>query len=603
MAPNFNGIIYYKLDAASKGYPGDITKNCGLRGEEIDGNFNFLRGEDIKSIYFDTDNTLYLERFDGEVLSAKPNNEEYDFSYNQETGILTIITPNGKEIKIEGLNTRSQVYHDFTLEGTGLGTNPLTLANISKTGRFAPAIKLIDTTSVDDSGMIGALPTSNINKHDRYVTKERISRFGCLYPLSGVLKINEQLRKNNSEWRVPSKADWDALLNAIDCAKPNHDSPETNVLLGEFAGAALKASQYWLPSKSGDVLSDNKFGFSIYPLGYAGNRGINYYGSFGETAAFWTATEEDKYKEMYVKTFDYRNEAVGQYTWGENYYLSLRLVKTLKADNYNDAEVINGVTYNCVHVPNTNLVWTKENVGFTQVIYEGFVPKEWEAYENLDNEDNSYETRYFINDWNGEDWDKHEMFEGEGIVLRESENGKLHEWILVNGELVDSVVHIKDEFKNTLNEIYSDIEQEATERLNADVQLQTNIDIESEARKQHDNIITSNLEAEIRTRVENDEALQANIDNEVIARKEADASLLKEVEAFISSYDTDYGNLLVQLNETKIVAEDTSLVVKPGSTNEDGLTIPTSIKLNVPTEGMIKADEFGVYFDGNFGTF
>jgi hypothetical protein len=195
------------------------------------------------------------------------------------------------------------------------------------------------------------------------------------------------------------------------------------------------------------------------------------------------------------------------------------------------------------------------------------------------------------------------MFEGEGIVLRESENGKLHEWILVNGELVDSVVHIKDEFKNTLNEIYSDIEQEATERLNADVQLQTNIDIESEARKQHANIITSNLEAEIRTRVENDEALQANIDNEVIARKEADASLLKEVEAFISSYDTDYGNLLVQLNETKIVAEDTSLVVKPGSTNEDGLTVPTSIKLNVPTEGMIKADEFGVYFDGNFGTF
>ena len=46
---------------------GDITKNCGLRGEEIDGNFNFLRGNDIKSISFDENGTMYLTKYNGEI--------------------------------------------------------------------------------------------------------------------------------------------------------------------------------------------------------------------------------------------------------------------------------------------------------------------------------------------------------------------------------------------------------------------------------------------------------------------------------------------------------------------------------------------------------
>ena len=58
MATNINGLIYYKLDASVHGFPGDITKNCGLRGEEIDGNFNFLRAQDIQSISFDENGTL-----------------------------------------------------------------------------------------------------------------------------------------------------------------------------------------------------------------------------------------------------------------------------------------------------------------------------------------------------------------------------------------------------------------------------------------------------------------------------------------------------------------------------------------------------------------
>ena len=67
MATNINGLIYYKLDAQSHGYPGDITKNCGLRGEEIDGNFSFLRGNDIQDISFDEQGTMYVTKYNGEV--------------------------------------------------------------------------------------------------------------------------------------------------------------------------------------------------------------------------------------------------------------------------------------------------------------------------------------------------------------------------------------------------------------------------------------------------------------------------------------------------------------------------------------------------------
>ena len=61
MAANLNGIIYYKLDANTHGYSGDITKNSGLRGEEIDGNFAFLRGHDIEKIHFDENDLQRLK--------------------------------------------------------------------------------------------------------------------------------------------------------------------------------------------------------------------------------------------------------------------------------------------------------------------------------------------------------------------------------------------------------------------------------------------------------------------------------------------------------------------------------------------------------------
>jgi hypothetical protein len=238
---------------------------------------------------------------------------------------------------------------------------------------------------------------------------------------------------------------------------------------------------------------------------------------------------------MYVKKFEFDKENVGQQTWGDNYHLSLRLVKKFTGDNFNESESIDGFTVNCVHIPGTSLIWTKENIAFSQIQYDGFEPKKWEEYENKDNDDNSYVIRYYVNDWNGNGWDKHEIKEGEGIVLYEGDNGRMHEWLLVNGELIDSAVLIKTEFQKEIEDIYSAINKETEERIDADNQLWEGIAKEAEARTEVDNQLWESISKESEERISGDEALWKGIELESQARTEVDNQLwegiAKEAEA------------------------------------------------------------------------
>ena len=678
MATNINGLIYYKLDANAHGYTGDITKNCGLRGEEIDGNFNFLRGNDIKSISFDENGTMYLTKYNGEILTAKQaDTPEYDFNYNPDSGVLTIVTPDGKEIALNGFKVQTTVYHDDAFDGYGSQAYPLHLSNIAKTGRYLPAIKLIDTTIEDEEGRrVESLPTSNNAKHDRYVTKEKISRFGRLFPLSGVEKISERLQTISSEWHVPSKAEWDEMLNVIDCAKPNHNSTDSNVELGEFAGTVLKATKYWEPSADGKVYAEDAYGFTVYPVGYCGNRGKNYYGSFGLSTAFWTSTVEDNHKDMFVKSFEHDAETVGQHTWGDNYYLSLRLVKKFTGDNFNSAEDIDGFTCNCVHVPGTSLIWTKENIAFSQEQYDGFAPDKWKEYENDYTNDNSYDIRYFVNDWNGNGWDKHEIKEGEGIVLYEGDNGRMHEWLLVDGELIDTAVLIKSEFQEEIDNIHGRIDEEIANRqevesqlwaaindeianrqevdsqlwegiegeskraqeaesqlwdaINGEVaraqeveqQLWSAINDESAKRQEVDNALLDAINAEVNRAQEvesqlwdgiNGETARAQeveqqlwsaINDESANRQEVDNQLWSAINQEIENRENADAALKQEIDENKVTAENNSVVIVDGYTDENNVTTPTTIKVNLDdTCNHLKLGENGIYFDGYFGQF
>lgn len=459
MSININGLTYYKLDYNIHGYPGDITKNCGLRGEEIDGNFHFLRGHDVKNISFDVNNNLIIERYNGDKLIApKTELPDYDFKYNSESGVLTIITSNGNEINVGGFKIDNVVYHDYTIDGDGSKLSPLKISNIYKTGRHLPAIKLIDKTNNE------TLPSKeNLRKYDRFVTKENINNFGLLYPINSIEVISNYLKEINSEWHIPSKEEWDELLNVVDCGTPNHNSSETGEL-GEFAGTILKSRNYWEPFNN-KVLNEDAYGFSILPVGYYNNE----YLDFGKSTAFWTSTKSEN--GNIVKLFSYDKETVGQHISNGNDCFSIRLVKKFVGNNFSDVEYIDGVLYDCIHIPGTSLIWTKENVSFSQEVFNGI---------DVINEDgvNNFITTYFINEWNGADWDKIQIREGESIVLKESYHGRMHEWIIVDNELIDSAIFHNNEFNKELTEVKTLINTESQNRINQDNILTKNIDSE-----------------------------------------------------------------------------------------------------------------------------
>ena len=659
MAANNNGLTYYKLDAELHGYVGDITKNCGLRGEEIDGNFNFLRGNDIKNVSFDEKGTMYVTKYNGEVLSAKqiekPEKPEYDFIYDSDEGILTIITPDGNEIKLEGFNVSSVVFHDNSLVGNGSKESILQVSNISKTGRYLPVIKMFDLSLQDENGnRIEDLPVENIAMHDRYITKEYNSHFGRLYPLKGVQEISKRLKEINSEWHVPTKDEWDEILNIIDCSNPTHSNIESNVELGEHAGTILKSTKYWFHTENGELLSQDSFGFSILPVGYCGNRGKRNYDSFGESTAFWTSTVEDNHNDMYVKCFNYDKETVGQHTWGEDYYLSLRLVKKFNGYNFNSSEVINGFTSNCVHIPESKTIWTKENISFSQMEYDSFMPDKWQEYNDINY--NSY--RYFINDWNGSSWDKHEIREGESVVIYYHENGEMHEWMLVNGELIDTIGLVLSQTSDNLAVINQQLQKEISDREDSETQIREDLTSEGQIRKESDSKLTDSLNSlsnkideEIQNRTTSVNEINVKLNTEVTEiksdiskinenltsegqiREESDSKLTDSLNSLSNKIDEEIqkenaerklsdetlqsnienekdlriksdNELQRLINENKLVKEDDSLVIIPGNTNETGETIQTTIKVNLDKNcDNLKLGENGIYFDGYFGTF
>ena len=114
-----SGITYYKLEDI---YPGDKTKNCGLTGTEIDANFHFLRGKEIKDIYFNEEGNLEISLLDNSVFVLSDFKEYIEnivsgeteqstlsgSTYDNKTGVLTLVL-NGVEYNIEGFLTEDIV--------------------------------------------------------------------------------------------------------------------------------------------------------------------------------------------------------------------------------------------------------------------------------------------------------------------------------------------------------------------------------------------------------------------------------------------------------------------------------------------------------------
>jgi hypothetical protein len=342
-------LYYYKLISE---YPCDVSKQCKLTVNEIDSNFYQLKGDDIKSAEFvydesDVNNkSLILTRNNGEKLIVPLRDITYNLNVDtecNESGITLSIEYDGKngvqKFKIDrlitldmlrdkieeliGTDILTKVITDSTLKGYGTLDSPLGLNGTERTGFYAPVIGRIDLTNGGKLPEVAKLGT-------RYATIEYVNDYGYLYNGSGVEKIKEAIESEGRGWRVPSKSDWDMLLNLIEpCEYRNHDSARCHVELGKVAGTYLKSVCGWegqplcecaptLPitscsfstevgdedyvDYSGDTPSEpstaetksyigvDKYGMSILPTGYVilDGHGRPQSTYFREKAVMWT---------------------------------------------------------------------------------------------------------------------------------------------------------------------------------------------------------------------------------------------------------------------------------------------------------------------------
>lgn len=597
------GITYFRLESP---YPGDTTKNCALTGVEVDQNFYTLEGRDVKSVTVLGDR-IVLTLYNGDTISSGDVFSNYakdlSFSFDSEKGIL-YITMNGETIQLNGFSTGPDIVNyngmlaiasNEEFVGDGTIKRPLGLSPASKTGQYKPVKKIIDRTSGE------TLPKCNRSYGDRYLTKEEVSDYGLLYPFSGVQSIATDLADANNGWRIPTKDDWDHMLDAVE---PNsehrdHTSATQNKWLGQYAGKLLKSTDKWLGAQSDDDTDDNEnttcieydtdcfsnnddcectccdqylgeesdvdcgcssgcgcgecsacnginaFGFSAVPAGKADCYQNSIFSDFGYRSYYWTGSYDQHSNMAWIKEFDYNRCTVYQKAEVGQSCLSLRLVKDYDGTNFRGAETILGQTYPTVLVPSTDgdyKIWTAVNIALNNCCYHGIEPNA--------GVDITRTTKYFVNEWNGCRWIKYALEEGDSVVVVIDGDKKDIEYRVVDGVLVSIPNMVYSEVMETIG----DDLQNLNDKIEQEIQRSTEKDNE------HDTAISNLNNAvndEAAARAAEDERLSGlindlgqDLDAEITARQEADNELRKEI-LVTGEFVAEEGNLVLSKNDAE----------------------------------------------------
>ena len=573
------GLYFYKLVSP---YKEDITKDCKLTINEIDSNFISLKDMDIKCLTFDKEtNRIILTRNSKDELplyadlSSLVEGGTYDFNveYNKDKGEIRI-SWNGQTTVIDGLLTEktalTRVNTDSTLFGLGTAKWPLGINIVDRTGQYRPCIKYVNVAGGE------RMPSPHsVKRGDRYVTREYVSDYGYLYDYKGVQAISEDLHFG---WRVPTKQDWDGMLNAVEPCECDrtHANTVCNKVFGKFAGKLLKSSHEWEGDaaqqdpeqhehhepcgchehdhdhcncqgedwfenvddkcyhyhkedecgehhpkrKPCDPHGVDAFGLRILPAGYGDGCELQDY--FGKRGAYWTNTMISN-TDVYAKRFDANKSGVVQIAASPRTIMSLRLVKDYDGANFREVEFINGLTFHCVLMPSLTAksgfqIWTSENVAFSQKKY---CPREIEINEC------AFTIQLFTAEWNGFEWVKKPLQEGDSVVLFTGlEDDTYAEYRVIHGELVSVASEIYEDvyakIQNLICEINARIDAEETARQEADEALQEQID---ELREQ-----TSGTTEEIIERIEEIEEAINEIDETISGISEDVETISGDVE-------------------------------------------------------------------------
>lgn len=641
-------LFFYKL--VSPYGNEDTTLNCKLSVNQIDGNFLTLKDYDIKTAeFFRDEKTLVLTRNNGDRLIVPLNDVTYDLDVDSvcgENGTTLTISYDGKYGKesftieniltaenlkdVIGSDILTKVIIDGTLKGDGTVNSPLGLNGVEKTGMLAPAEAVYDLTHGEMLPEVAKLGT-------RCVTKEYINDYGYLYNGAGVSKIIEKLERiygqeNNTSyqenerkygWRVPTKADWDKLLNCIEpCDYRNHTSAKCHIELGKLAGKYMKSECGWLGQSACECLASkpitgcsspdeivdssddenegltpinmdspsgvDKFGMCVLPSGVAriDARHRPSPSGFQEQAAFWTTTHvyNDPDQDVYVKVFDWGKSGVIQVAECPEPYYSVRLVKDYDGSNYNDSEYIDGILYKTILFPQCGQVWLASNYadkeGFIPYLDGGETP---EILEVNNGEVTERRVEMFINEWNGNYWEKKIMKEGDTIVINnpcfDQGTGTTTEvcWEDAAGERHCVYIELPRDLKRNLEyRVYTEedgcnkvlinsddiaieriiqailpmLEQEREERIAADFTLSGAIETERSERMSAMTSIIEAIETEHEERISAETEVWEAIAREAFARAEADESL----SARIDEISSGSSSAVTELN-AKIEAE------------------------------------------------
>lgn len=129
------------------------------------------------------------------------------------------------------------------------------------------------------------------------------NKYGLLYNLYAVNYLNENRDVLMPGWHVPTKEEWDSLVNAVGGSS--------------VAGTKLKSSTGW---SSGNGTDD--FGFTAFP---AGERKDNSFNSLGSLGRFWTSSVYSSGRLYYG---DFTSSSSMQMSNSDSTFsLSIRLVK------------------------------------------------------------------------------------------------------------------------------------------------------------------------------------------------------------------------------------------------------------------------------------
>lgn len=602
-----NGLYFYKLVSP---YSEDVTKNCKLTVNEIDNNFVTLKDAEISGASYDkVSQALTLTRNNGEEISIDLSSTlsgittNLEVEYDSIDGVITI-TNNGSKTTITGLLTTdnlsneilTEVISDGTLNGLGAKKSPLGLSPVEKSGTFKPVLKFVDVYNGE------VLPTvSHRVKGDRYLIRDRINDYGYLYNFSTVKKIDSDLTNG---WRVPTKEDWDGVLNAIEPCDEyrNHTSMLANNMLGKYAGKILKSNDKWLLVDDCDeeyinsveeILETDEFDVElsevkttptkkvVNPIGTDNYRmGLLPSGEYDDDeevrhflkrGLYWTSTQCNA-SDVYVKRFDYNKTGVIQTVESPANYFSLRLVKDYDGSNHHDVEYINGMNYPTVLLPSETAklgysVWTSIDVAFAKETYSY---KEPNMGEDIGSKD-----VYFILDWDGKDWVRKQMEEGESVVIVNSFDGRKGiSYRIVDGQLFCESDLIRNEIVESLQPNIGGVVQESVNEIFRNVE-------------ENNNAMHAALDSEVIRATESEEALKQRIE-ELEARVAALEGMINgssEEEGGIGINKVDYLMNAVQFYDASDEDEGVFEIIPPYSdeSSEESMQGKTGLRFRIDT--------------------